>query len=47
MALLLDTNVLLWMELDDPRLGKAAVQAIDVAAEAAEAFSCPISYWEV
>lgn len=47
MAILLDTNALLWMEAGDPRLRKIAIQTIDTALLAGEAFICPISYWEV
>ena len=47
MAILLDTNALLWMDAGDHRLGKFAVQTIDAALLAGEAFICPISYWEV
>ncbi len=47
MAILLDTNALLWIELNDPRLGKLAAQLIDEAVRSREAFICPISYWEV
>ena len=47
MAILLDTNTLLWMDAGDHRLGKFAVQTIDAALLAGEAFICPISYWRL
>jgi PIN domain nuclease of toxin-antitoxin system len=47
MAILLDTNALIWMEFDDPRLGRAAIQTIETERLANGAFICPISYWEV
>jgi PIN domain nuclease of toxin-antitoxin system len=46
-AILLDTNALLWVELGDRRLGRNAATAIDAAVQIGEAFICPISYWEV
>jgi PIN domain nuclease of toxin-antitoxin system len=47
MAFLLDTNALLWAELNDHRLGTVAAQTIDAAVRSGKAFICPISYWEV
>jgi hypothetical protein len=41
MAVLLDTNVLLWMELGDARLHKDSVQIIDAAVKAGEVFISP------
>lgn len=47
MAVLLDTNALLWAEFHDPRLGAKSAQLIDDAVRTGRAFVCPISYWEV
>jgi PIN domain nuclease of toxin-antitoxin system len=47
MAILLDTNALLWTEFNDRRLGATARQAIGDAVLNGTAFICPISYWEV
>lgn len=47
MGILLDTNALVWMEFDDPRLGNGAADRIDQERRAGQAFICPISDWEV
>jgi PIN domain nuclease of toxin-antitoxin system len=46
-ALLLDTNALLWIEYGDPRLGSQTKQAIRAAVTHGAAFVCPITFWEI
>ena len=45
--ILLDTQVLLWLLANNPRLGSEARQAIDQAWAAEEAAVSAISFWEV
>lgn len=45
--ILLDTNALVWFEIDDPRLGRNCARLISDAADLGQAFLCPISFWEI
>lgn len=45
--LLLDTHVLIWLDEGNPRLGNAALRAIDEALTAGELGVATISFWEV
>ena len=47
MAVLLDTNVLVWVDTADRRLGAKTRSAVENAARSGGAFICPISFWEV
>jgi PIN domain nuclease of toxin-antitoxin system len=47
MAMLLDTNALVWIESGDPRLGAQARRAIETSLVRGEAFVCPIVFWEI
>lgn len=45
--LLLDTHVLVWLDEGNPRLGHAALQAINEALVAGQLGATTISFWEV
>ena len=45
--ILLDTNALLWLAESDPRLGKAAREAIAQAASTADILISAVSFWEI
>ena len=45
--ILLDTHVLVWLDMGNPRLGKKALQAIDGALADDELGVSAISFWEV
>ncbi len=45
--ILLDTNALLWLGVSDPRLGKAAREAITQAALTAGILVSAVSFWEI
>jgi PIN domain nuclease of toxin-antitoxin system len=48
MRLLLDTHILIWWLMDEPRLNRAQVQAIDRANAAGERLGVSaISFWEI
>ena len=47
MALLLDTNALVWLEYGDPRLGPSTKQTVQAAVARGDAFVCPITFWEI
>lgn len=47
MTYLLDTNALVWFELDDRRLGRTAARTISEATGAGRVSICPISFWEI
>jgi len=44
--ILLDTHVLIWVDIDDPTLGKATRRLIAQAWEAGEVAICAMSFWE-
>jgi PIN domain nuclease of toxin-antitoxin system len=46
-VILLDTNALLWLAESDPRLGKAAREAIAQAATTADILVSAVSFWEI
>ena len=45
-VILLDTHVLVWMDADDPALGRAARRAINQAWEAQRMGVSAVSFWE-
>lgn len=45
--ILLDTHVLVWMHLDDARLGRRARQLVDRAWADGEAGASAITFWEI
>ena len=45
--ILLDTHVLVWLDMGNPRLGKKALQVIDKALADDELGVSAISFWEV
>lgn len=45
--ILLDTHVLLWLDRDTPRLGRATRKAIDLAFNADEVAVSAVSFWEI
>jgi PIN domain nuclease of toxin-antitoxin system len=47
MAILLDTNALMWSETRDPRLGPVAAKLIVASAPKGDVFISPISFWEL
>ena len=45
--ILLDTHVILWLRLDDPRLGKHALREIESAWQTGDVAMSAISFWEL